>query len=169
MAHIYSPGSEEIGFVGVMELESDMETDRHSRNPGDRTWRDNRFGLIASHNYKISWDWYKGFTLIDNLRLLWIEGSSNPHKAEGHHEPSHIGPLIKLHQGKRTGRLLKGCPYTQPISRWLGNNGKESRLLRDAHLSVARKPWERSLWFPRWAFDKANKGKVSTYFSPCKH
>ena len=63
MARIYSPGSEEIGFVGVMELESDMETDRHSRNPGDITRRDNRFGLIASHNYKISWDRYKRFTL----------------------------------------------------------------------------------------------------------
>ena len=54
MVHIYSPGSEEIGFVGVMELESDMETDRHSRNPGNGTRRDNTFGLIASYNYKIS-------------------------------------------------------------------------------------------------------------------
>ena len=54
MARIYSPGSEEIGFVGVMELELDMETDRHSENPGDGIQRDNKFRLIASHNYKIS-------------------------------------------------------------------------------------------------------------------
>ena len=56
MARIYSPGGEKIGFVGVMELKSDMETDRHSRNSGDGSQRDNRFGLIASDNYKVSWD-----------------------------------------------------------------------------------------------------------------
>ena len=32
MARIYSPGGEKIGFAGVMELKSDMETDRHSEN-----------------------------------------------------------------------------------------------------------------------------------------
>ena len=56
MAGIYSPGDEKIGFTEVMELKLVMETDRHSRNLGDGSRRDNRFGLIASHNYKISWD-----------------------------------------------------------------------------------------------------------------
>ena len=35
MAHIYSPGGEKIGFIGVMELKSVMETDQHSRNSGN--------------------------------------------------------------------------------------------------------------------------------------
>ena len=56
VARIYSPEGEKIGFAGVMELKSDMEMDRHSRNSGDGSRRDNRFGLIASHNFKISWD-----------------------------------------------------------------------------------------------------------------
>ena len=56
IAHIYSPGGEKIGFIRVMELKSVMETDRHSRNLGDRSRRDNRFKLIASHSYKILWD-----------------------------------------------------------------------------------------------------------------
>ena len=34
VAHIYSPGGEKIGFIGVMELKSVMEMDRHSRNSG---------------------------------------------------------------------------------------------------------------------------------------
>ena len=34
MARIYSPGGEKIGFIGVMELKSDMETNQHSRNSG---------------------------------------------------------------------------------------------------------------------------------------
>jgi len=66
VAHIYSPGGEEIGFIGVMELKSDMEMDRHSRNLGDGSRRDNRFGLIASHNHKISWDGYERFTLTSD-------------------------------------------------------------------------------------------------------
>ena len=154
-----------------MELKLDMETDRHFRNLGDVSRRDNRFRLIASHNYKISWDWYERFTLTGHqptkTSLDWRESRSP--KAEGHHGPSHIGPLIKLPQGKRKGHLLKRCPYTRLISRWPGNNGKESRLLKNAHFLVAGKLWKRSLWFPRWAFDEANKGKVSTHFSPCKH
>ena len=52
MAGIYSPGDEKIGFAEVMELKLDMETDRHSRNLGDGSRRDDRFRLIASHNYK---------------------------------------------------------------------------------------------------------------------
>ena len=52
MARIYSPGGEKIGFVGVMELKSDMETDQHSGNLGDGSRRDNRFGFIASYNSK---------------------------------------------------------------------------------------------------------------------
>ena len=52
MAHIYSPVGEKIGFIGVMELKSVMEADRHSRNSGDGS-RKRRFRLIASHNYKI--------------------------------------------------------------------------------------------------------------------
>ena len=56
MAHIYSPKGEKIGLIRVMELKSDMEMDQHSRNLGDGSQRDNRFVLITSHNYKISWD-----------------------------------------------------------------------------------------------------------------
>jgi len=37
MARIYSPRGEKIGFVRVMELKSDMETGRHSKNLGDRS------------------------------------------------------------------------------------------------------------------------------------
>ena len=54
---------EKIDFAGVMELKSNMEIDRHSRNSGDGSRRNNRFGFIASHNYKISWDRYERFTL----------------------------------------------------------------------------------------------------------
>ena len=64
MARIYSPEGEKIGFIGVMELKSDMETDRHSGNSGDESRRDNIFEFIASYNYKISWDRYERFTLI---------------------------------------------------------------------------------------------------------
>ena len=64
MPRIYIPGGEKIGFTGVMELKSDMEMDQHSRNSGDGSRRDNRFRLITSHNYKISWDRYERFTLI---------------------------------------------------------------------------------------------------------
>ena len=60
MARIYSPGGEKIGFAGVMELKSDMEMGRHSKNSGDGSRRDNRFELIASYNYKISWIDTKG-------------------------------------------------------------------------------------------------------------
>ena len=56
VARIYSPGGEKIGFVEVMELKSDMETDRHSRNSRDGSRRDNRFRLIASPDYEMSWD-----------------------------------------------------------------------------------------------------------------
>ena len=56
VARIYSLGGETIGFVRVMELKSDMEMDRHTRNSGDGSRRDNKIGFIASHNYKISWD-----------------------------------------------------------------------------------------------------------------
>ena len=103
---------EKIDFAGVMELKSDMEMDQHSGNLGDGSRRGNRFGFVASHNHKISWDGYERFTLlaINPPRLLWIEGSLDPQKAEGHHEPSHIGPLIKLHQEKGKGRLLKQMP-----------------------------------------------------------
>ena len=117
-----------------MELKSVMETDQHSRNSGNGSRKNNRFGLIAFHNCKIPWDWYKRFTLTQPLRLLWIKGSLDPHKAEGHHGPSHIGPLIEVASGERKGRLLKRCTYIQPISRWLGNHGKEGRLLEDAHI-----------------------------------
>ena len=57
---------ERIDFAGVMVLKLDMETDRHSKNLGDRSRRDNRFGLIASHNHKISWDGCKMFTLTND-------------------------------------------------------------------------------------------------------
>ena len=54
---------EKIDFARVMESKSDMEADRHSRNLGDGSRRDNRFGFIASHNYKILWDRYERFAL----------------------------------------------------------------------------------------------------------
>ena len=57
---------EEIDFVGGVKLKSDTETDRRSENSGDRKQRDNRFGLIASPSYRISWDGYKIFTLTSN-------------------------------------------------------------------------------------------------------
>ena len=62
MARIYSPGGEKIGFAGVKELKLDMETDRQSKIQGT-DHEENRFGLITSHNYKISWDRYERFTL----------------------------------------------------------------------------------------------------------
>ena len=57
---------EKIDFAGVMESKSDMEMDRHSRNPGDGSRRDNRFELVASHNHKVSWDGYERFTLTSD-------------------------------------------------------------------------------------------------------
>ena len=59
---------EKINFAGGVKLKSDAETDRHSRNSGDGSRRDNRFGLIASiiTNHKISWDGYERFTLTSD-------------------------------------------------------------------------------------------------------
>ena len=69
--------------------------------------------------------------MINLLRLLWIEGSLDPHKAEGHHKPSHISPLMKLCQ--RTGKTA--ClTDAQLICRWLGNYGKEAYGFPDGHL-----------------------------------
>ena len=68
---------------------------------------------------------------IDPPRLLWIEGSPDPHKAEGHHEPSHIGLLIKLCQRRGKDACLT---YAQLISQWLGNYGKEAYGFPDGHL-----------------------------------
>ena len=45
--------------------------------------------------------------MINPLRLLWIEGSPDLHKAEGHHGPSHIGPLIEVHRGREMAACLK--------------------------------------------------------------
>ena len=56
MARIYSLGDKKIDFVGVMELKSVVETDQHSENLGNGSWKHNGFRLIASHNYKIPWD-----------------------------------------------------------------------------------------------------------------
>ena len=47
--------------------------------------------------------------MINPLRLPWIEGSPDPRMAEGHHGPSHIGPLIEVASGERKGRLLKNA------------------------------------------------------------
>ena len=43
---------------------------------------------------------------ISPPRFLWIEGSLNPHRAESHHKPSHIGPLIKLRQRREKATCL---------------------------------------------------------------
>ena len=51
MACIYSLGDEKIDFIKGMELKLVMETDQHSRNLGNGSWKHNRFKLIASHNY----------------------------------------------------------------------------------------------------------------------
>ena len=149
MAHIYSLGDEKIGFAEVVELKSDIEIDRRPRNSGDGSWRDNRFGLIASHNYKISWDWYKGFTLTDNqptkTSLDWRESGSPQGRRSLLTESRRPADRIVLGKGERPpNRCLAN-------SRWLGNYGKEA------------------YGFFRWAFGGTNKGKVSTHFSPCKH
>ena len=52
MARIYSPGDEKIDFVRGMELKLVMETDQHSKNLGNGSWKHNGFRLIASHNYR---------------------------------------------------------------------------------------------------------------------
>ena len=107
--------------------------DRHSRNSGDGSWRNNGFGLIASHNYKISWDWYKRFTLTNDqptkTSLDWRESRSPQGQRSSWTES--YWPADRSASGERKGRLLKRCPYMQPVSRWLGNNGKESRLLKE--------------------------------------
>ena len=46
-----------------------------------------------------------------------LKGVRTPHKVEGHHEPSHIGLLIKLHQEKGKGRLLNRCPTDFSVTR----------------------------------------------------
>ena len=79
------------------------------------------------------WDRSKDlhWPVINPPRPLWIEGSSNPHRAESHHEPSHIGPLIKLCQ--RRGKVA--ClTDTQLISQWLGNHWKEACGFPNGHL-----------------------------------
>ena len=81
-------------------------------------------------------------------RLLWIEGSPGPHEAKSYHELSHIGQLANLYQRKGKGRPL---------------NRRLTSFLDDWELR------ERSMWLSQWAFDEANKGKVSTHFSPCKN
>ena len=45
--------------------------------------------------------------MINPLRLLWVEGNPDPHKAKGHHGPNHIGPLIEVHQGREKAACLK--------------------------------------------------------------
>ena len=57
---------EKIDFARGMKLKLDTEMDQHSRNSRDRKRRDNRFRLIASPDYKMSWDGYKEFTLTRN-------------------------------------------------------------------------------------------------------
>ena len=69
--------------------------------------------------------------LIYPPRLLWIEGSPDPHKAEGHCKPSHIGPLIRLCKKKGKATCLTD---TQLIPRWLGDRWKEARGFHDRHL-----------------------------------
>ena len=56
MARINSPGDEKIDFIRGMELKSVMETDQHSGNSGNGSWRHNGFRLIASHKLQILWD-----------------------------------------------------------------------------------------------------------------
>ena len=55
--------------------------------------------------------------MINPLRLLWIEGSPDPHKAKGHHGSSHIGPLIEVHQGRENVTYFKD---THVSNRFLG-------------------------------------------------
>ena len=45
--------------------------------------------------------------MINTLGLLWIEERLEPHKAECHHGPSHIGPLIEVHQGREKVACFK--------------------------------------------------------------
>ena len=149
MTHIYSPGGEKIGFVGVMKLKSVMETDRHSGNSRDRSRRNNGFRLIASYNYKNIVGLIQRFTLTDDqptkTSLDWRE-SGSPQGRRSSWTESHR-PIDKIMLEKVKSRLPNRCP---------------------ADFSVTGKLWERSLWLSRWAFDGANKGKVSTHFSPWK-
>jgi len=68
---------------------------------------------------------------INPPKLLWIEGSLDPHKAKGHDELSHIGPLIKLCQRRGKAACLTDA---QLISQWLENYGKEVCGFPDGHL-----------------------------------
>jgi hypothetical protein len=55
MARIYILKDAKIGFGKVMESESVMEIDQHSRDSGSgscEVQEHNRFKFIASHNYK---------------------------------------------------------------------------------------------------------------------
>ena len=133
-----------------MKLKSDIETDRHSRNLGDGSRRDNIFRLVASHNHKISWDGYERFTLT----------SDQPAKAS----------LDWRESGSPWGRRSSWTESHRPIDKIMPEKGKSHlRNRRLADFSVIGELWERSLWLSQWAFDGANKGNVSTHFSPCKH
>ena len=45
-----------------------------------------------------------------NRGLRWIEGSLDPHKAEGHHGPSHISPMMEVALGEKRDWLAKRMP-----------------------------------------------------------
>ena len=73
--------------------------------------------------------------------LLWIEGSSDPHKAETHREPSHIGPLIKLCQRRgKVARLKGACGF--PGGRLEEQaRGKCPHILALANTRTALRAW----------------------------
>ena len=71
------------------------------------------------------------WSAINPPRLLWIKGSLNPYKAEGHHKPSHVDPLKNYARRREKAAYLTDA---QLISRWLGNYGKEACGFPDGHL-----------------------------------
>jgi hypothetical protein len=131
-ARIYSLGGEKISFVRVMELKSVMETDRHSRNSGNESWKNNEFGLIAFHNYKISWDWYKRFTLTDD----------QPTKTSLDRRES------RSPQGRGSSWTKSYRPADRSGIRGEKRSPARKMPIYPTDFSVAGKPWERSVWFP---------------------
>ena len=78
---------------------------------------------------------------INPPRLLWIEGSPGPHKAEGHREPNHIGPLIKLCQKRgKVARLNEACGF--PSGRLEEQTrGRCPHILALANTRIALRAW----------------------------
>ena len=104
--------------------------DRYSKNPGDGSWRDNRFRLVASHNHKISWDEYERFTLTSDqptkASLDWRESRSPQGQRSSWTESR--WPIDRIVPGKGE-RPPNRCPTD-----FLVNYGKEACGFHGGHL-----------------------------------